>query len=318
MNNIYLNTITSLCLSNKYTTWYCCLIQKALNRGSFAGEGYYESHHILPKCLGLGGETDKLNLVRLTAKEHFVCHLLLTKMFDDKTIIAKLTYASWQMTQRYQVTSRMYEKLKSALSVAYTGIPKTEQHKANMRKPKSTTVNMKKPKSVPHWNKGGHIPEERKLAQSIKMTGKLVGPKNGFYGKTHSPEFIKRQKDRLTGVPLKESHKQNIGKALKGNIPHNKGVPTKIETRIKISEELTGQIIINNGVINKRIKPDQLVEFDQTVWKRGSIGKPQPKLQGNIFITNGKDNKRIQREDLDKYDPSIWKKGCTKGVKTKS
>ena len=37
---------------------------------------YYEKHHILPKCLG--GNNDKENLVLLTAKEHYVCHKLLT------------------------------------------------------------------------------------------------------------------------------------------------------------------------------------------------------------------------------------------------
>lgn len=40
-------------------------------------DGYTECHHILPKSLG--GSNDKSNLINLTAREHFICHLLLTK-----------------------------------------------------------------------------------------------------------------------------------------------------------------------------------------------------------------------------------------------
>ena len=40
--------------------------------------GYVERHHILPKALG--GSNDSSNLVALTAKEHFVAHMLLAKM----------------------------------------------------------------------------------------------------------------------------------------------------------------------------------------------------------------------------------------------
>lgn len=40
--------------------------------------GYSESHHVVPRCLG-GGD-DHENLVDLTPEEHFVAHLLLTRM----------------------------------------------------------------------------------------------------------------------------------------------------------------------------------------------------------------------------------------------
>lgn len=42
-----------------------------------AGE-YGEKHHIIPKSLG--GSDDKINIVKLTSREHFVGHLLLFKM----------------------------------------------------------------------------------------------------------------------------------------------------------------------------------------------------------------------------------------------
>ena len=55
---------------------------------------YYENHHILPKCLD-GGE-EKENKVLLTAKEHFVCHKLLTYIYKGNRRIAyafhRITY----------------------------------------------------------------------------------------------------------------------------------------------------------------------------------------------------------------------------------
>lgn len=41
--------------------------------------GYTEMHHIIPRCLG--GTDEGSNLVRMTAREHFVAHELLVKMY---------------------------------------------------------------------------------------------------------------------------------------------------------------------------------------------------------------------------------------------
>lgn len=41
-------------------------------------DGYYEMHHIIPRSEG--GSNKKLNKVRLTAKEHHLCHLCLIKL----------------------------------------------------------------------------------------------------------------------------------------------------------------------------------------------------------------------------------------------
>lgn len=68
-------------INNKYSKWYYNLIEKAKTANRFKGDGeYYEEHHIRPKSLG--GKDIVDNLVLLTAKEHFVAHLLLFKMLE--------------------------------------------------------------------------------------------------------------------------------------------------------------------------------------------------------------------------------------------
>lgn len=48
--------------------------------------GYVERHHVIPRHAG--GSDDKSNLVYLTAREHFVVHLIRAKVFGGKEIYA--------------------------------------------------------------------------------------------------------------------------------------------------------------------------------------------------------------------------------------
>jgi hypothetical protein len=74
---------------------------------------YTEKHHIIPVCIG--GDNQKNNLTKLTAKEHFICHKILCKLYPDNE---KLRYAFWAMCNQknnrdYLVSSRDYEYAKS-------------------------------------------------------------------------------------------------------------------------------------------------------------------------------------------------------------
>ena len=109
-------------IDNKYTHWYYSIISNALSRQSLS---YTEKHHIIPKSLG--GDNSLSNLVRLTPKEHFVCHRLLTKMVLEETAKIKMHNAVFQMSvssstqQRYKINSTTYEILKKNKSSAMKG-----------------------------------------------------------------------------------------------------------------------------------------------------------------------------------------------------
>lgn len=100
-----------LFLQNKYTSWYYSIISKAQQR---TNEGYTEKHHIVPRTLG--GTNIKSNIVALTAREHFVCHLLLTKMLTGQER-QKMVYALHMLSNaknsnqqtRYTPSSKLYE-----------------------------------------------------------------------------------------------------------------------------------------------------------------------------------------------------------------
>ena len=83
-------------------------------------EGYSELHHILPKCLG--GTDNESNLVKLTAREHFIIHKILVILNPSEN---KLNYAVWAMTtmttgdciRDYRIGSREYERLRNNVAL---------------------------------------------------------------------------------------------------------------------------------------------------------------------------------------------------------
>lgn len=105
-------------LDNKHTATYLRIVGRAKNRKL---DDYTEEHHVLPEALG--GSNEQSNLVKLTAREHFICHLLLLKMIvgHDRS---KMAFAAFMMgcsnerQERYKVTGRVYELVKREFSKA--------------------------------------------------------------------------------------------------------------------------------------------------------------------------------------------------------
>ena len=97
--------------SNKYTNIYNKIIENAKLRDI---DCYTENHHIIPRSLG--GTDDSSNLVKLNAREHYICHLLLPKMLDGepkyKMLCAIIRMAHSNQAQRIKMRSRTYERVK--------------------------------------------------------------------------------------------------------------------------------------------------------------------------------------------------------------
>jgi len=94
---------------NKYYNWYCNIIssRQSIVLGK---QEKGEVHHIIPRSLG--GTNDKSNLVKLTTREHFVCHLLLVRFtagpdhYRMKNAVAKFLQCT--ATQDRILNSRQY------------------------------------------------------------------------------------------------------------------------------------------------------------------------------------------------------------------
>jgi hypothetical protein len=139
-------------IENKYKVWHDNIIANAQSR---VLNCYKEKHHILPRCLG--GSNDKSNLVELTAKEHFIVHMLLCK-FTKGNAYYKMLYAFKSMCQlinnnhkrHYKITSRIAENLRLEAeknNPVYRDNVKDKISKANKGKTRNKSVRLKMSKS---------------------------------------------------------------------------------------------------------------------------------------------------------------------------
>lgn len=207
-----------------YQQIYNKIIEKAKTRQI---EGYTEKHHVIPKCMG--GSDNKNNLVELTAREHFVCHLLLCEIYPDEV---KLKQALFLMSigkqktknKHYKISNRTYERLKSEYSLLLIGKPRDQKTK----------------------NKISKALKGKKLSNEIKQKISL-----GRKGVKSKP-YKKGNEHKLFGKKKSEEHSKKIGLGHKGKKTHT--VPHSEEAKLKISQskrkwEYIEQIDKNGNII---------------------------------------------------------------------
>ena len=187
-----------------YSQIYNSLILRAVAESRNKSTGYFEKHHILPKSLG--GTNASKNLVLLTAKEHYIAHILLVEMYPKGTFewqkmvyAASMFLAKSKYHSRTQTSSRFYEQIKKALSELKTGIPRT----------KETIDKIKATKAA----------NPRKLTELEKRVAsdRMKGANNPMYGKTHTPEvkkYLSTLKKDLKAPQVSISNKNRLGKQL--------------------------------------------------------------------------------------------------------
>ena len=120
-----LTKLINIANSSKYTTIYCKIIMNAQKtvdiystraakkREAIRLKGYVEAHHIIPRSIESKYIKDSNNLVYLTPKEHYICHLLLTKMFNSKVYTTKMLFAFTRVSSKHKIKAAMFNTIKS-------------------------------------------------------------------------------------------------------------------------------------------------------------------------------------------------------------
>jgi hypothetical protein len=99
---------------------YKKIYENLINRGkSRIFEGYTESHHVIPKCIG--GTDTKDNLVRLTPEEHYIAHQLLVKIHPDNHALVKAACMMIPSRPSNKLYGWLRRKLSATMSESQTG-----------------------------------------------------------------------------------------------------------------------------------------------------------------------------------------------------
>jgi hypothetical protein len=204
-------------IKNKYTKWYYAIINRSCTR---ANNEYTEKHHIIPKSLG--GNNHPTNLVRLTMREHFVCHQLLIRMLDGESRY-KMLHAAWRLAHQkgQKITSRQYEILKKLRSNAMTG-----------RKNPAVSVALtgrKVPREV-IAKRVATVTGSKRPATSAALRGRS-NPKASLAltGRKQTAESVKKRADSLRGKPsgAKGRKQSDEEKAMRSRLMSGRPSPHK-------------------------------------------------------------------------------------------
>lgn len=215
-------------ITNKYTNWYSSLIDKAKNRTI---TGYTENHHIIPSSLG--GTNDPSNLVKLTAREHFICHLLLTKMTTGNDYY-KMSYALHMLSNannigrgRYIPNSRLYEYSKRLFKEALNNF----------------------------WTEDKRQEHAEKIRPTVK-------------GRKHRPESIEKMKNKKWSEKALENRLNNClkaAKARKGSTWSNEKRQQIFNNYIEKNKHLFPQVftLADQGVNTRQISIMMNISWDR-------------------------------------------------------
>jgi len=285
-------------LPNKYSKIYFELIYKRkiikpLNKSE---DLYTEVHHIIPRCLG--GDNKSENLVRLTYREHYICHRLLIKMTEGKSK-AKL-YTSliimgnenkkmnngrilnsrhFKVIKIYSYCIQKENSFKYKRKVSQETIQKqiqtkikngTAKHSEEWKKNHSEKLKNKpnfKLRGKSSWNKGLAGTNKVKLSEETK--NKI---KSYFSDKKNHPCYGKP--GNMLGKKHSEETKIKMSKSKKG------------ENRSSLTEEHKNKI---SAALKNKPKSEQhrekhrnLKHSEETKLKMSQISKNKPKSKESI------------------------------------
>lgn len=172
-------------------------------KNNFKSVQYFEFHHVVPKCLG--GDESENNYIPLTAREHFLAHYLLMKIYPEnyKLGIAFSMFCMNKYNSYHTIcyfNSRLYESARCHIDYGATsrGIKRSPDFC------KRLSDTRKGIKHSEEWNR--HVADNH---------ADCSGEKNSMYGKKHTEESkrLMSEHQKLTFTPERRKQISDWAKA---------------------------------------------------------------------------------------------------------
>lgn len=221
-----------------YELHYNALIAKRIKTPASTLGVYNEIHHIVPKCMG--GNDDDNNLVSLTAKEHYMAHVLLCKIHPNN---APLLYA-WNMMSNMN-SNKCKHNIRSYQAYKYKSLREAFALQCSQKRT-------------------GH---KHSLETKQKMSASAMGRSSKLKGRTY--EEIHGE----NAAELKLARSNSAKARTDYNSPSRRA---KLSARIisdewkqKNSDSKRGRRLFNNGSITKLIQPEEIQAYLDLGWFPG-------------------------------------------------
>jgi hypothetical protein len=246
--------------NSKYTRWYYSIINARL-ASPLGNKVYTESHHIIPESFHAvrsrpgpvgwveGDPEAPTNKVSLSAREHFICHWLLTKMTTGKERF-KMVEALLGM----RAENKNQRRYKSAItSRVYAGLK--HEHAVGLSDRFSGDGN-------PNW--GNTWTDEQKQAQADKVRGEKNGAKQPAARKKIASS--KRGKKR---APFSQSWLDALSAAHSGEGNGMYGKEHSDESKALQSAQAEKYGWVTDGTDNKRVLKTDIAGWLKRGWSVG-------------------------------------------------
>lgn len=265
---------------------------------------YFEFHHILPRSLFPNWNKKESNIIALTAREHFFCHQLLTKIYPSNEMYCALILLTSRFSpfknQRtdYRLTSREYETVMQNASYLHSttvGLKIKEMwERDGFRERRHNTIEKT---HTENWKKA-YNEKRRKTFENRTLEEKLSTKlkKQKTWKKKMEEGYQSKRKgwrDRMTDEQKLE-YREKQQKAAKRN--H--------ELRVKIARES----YYNLTEDQKEKRNQKRLETREKRKLEGKIYRAHNK--GKFWWTNGFQNKFSETQPEEG-----WYRGMTRGIK---
>ncbi len=303
-------------------------------------EGYVEKHHICPKANDMFPDyacfkNNPWNCAILTARQHFIAHMILWKVYKD---VYSVISTVWAMKNRngMSVNSKMYENLKLEFSKISSELQKgictlKDEFGNIVRIHRDELINFSNLKGLSygkvtvqdsHGNtmqvnindpryKNGNLSPFMKGKMFVKIDGittlietKSYDPEKHFFHRKGKATVKDENGNIFTVDTNDEKYKSREFLPIHQNVAYGRNYNGKIvkvekgDERFKTGELVgnnRGKFWITNGTQNKMVSKEDKMPIGYT------IGKTQKEdsetVKNTIFINDGSITKRIGKED---------------------
>lgn len=192
-----------------YRKVYMKIISEAKSENRKKNNGvYYEQHHILPKAISLFPlwSKRKSNIVLLTAREHFICHQMLAKIYGSPMIFALWRLSNDRQNKYCVKSSKTYEIIKQQFAkengkikaIQNKGLKRTDEQKKRYSECKKGIKLSKehiKNIGIASKNKFKNEDFKKRFSESMKIKFEKYGP-------AHTTPHTKESKEKMRQASL--------------------------------------------------------------------------------------------------------------------